>query len=183
MRRFIRLGDKTSHGGTVTSASSRMFVGGIPVACIGDTCTCPKKGHNNCVIVEGDDIMTVDGRAIALEGCKCSCGAVLISSMPNAGRVYEGSAASAFSAASTSPAATESFTPDLQESFGEDAYIEFQLTDQYNKPIGEQNYVLTMPGGKVLEGDLDADGYVRIDGVRPGTCKIEFPNLGLSGTV
>lgn len=86
MIRFIRLGDKTSHGGTVVSASSRMFVGAIPVACVGDTCTCPKKGHNNCVIVEGDNIISVDGRAVALEGCKCSCGALLISSMPNAGR-------------------------------------------------------------------------------------------------
>jgi len=66
MRRIIRLGDKTSHGGTVVSATSHVTVGGIPVARVGDKCTCPKKGHNNCVIVEGDPNWTVKktGRVI-----------------------------------------------------------------------------------------------------------------------
>lgn len=90
MRRIIRLGDATSHGGKVVSATSHVIVGGIPVARLGDSCTCPKRGHNNCVIVEGDPNWTIDGIPVALEGHKISCGAVLISSMPIAGRVYDG---------------------------------------------------------------------------------------------
>ena len=86
MRRVIRLGDRTSHGGYVVSATSRFIIMDKPVARLGDKCTCPKKGHDNCYIVEGDPDWTIDGVPVALEGHKLSCGAVLISSMPNAGR-------------------------------------------------------------------------------------------------
>jgi uncharacterized Zn-binding protein involved in type VI secretion len=41
-RRFIVLGDKTSHGGTVVTASSHMTIDGKPVACEGDLVTCPR---------------------------------------------------------------------------------------------------------------------------------------------
>ena len=86
MRRVIRLSDRTSHGGVVVSASSLYTVGGVGVARLGDKCTCPKKGHQNCVIVEGDPNWTIEGIPVALEGHKTSCGAVLLSSSPNAGR-------------------------------------------------------------------------------------------------
>jgi uncharacterized Zn-binding protein involved in type VI secretion len=86
MRKVIRLGDDTSHGGKVVSATSHVTVGGKPVARLGDKCTCPKRGHNNCVIVEGDSAWTIDGIPVALEGHKISCGAVLVSSAPNNGR-------------------------------------------------------------------------------------------------
>ena len=86
MRKVIRLGDSTSHGGVVVSATSRYTVGDIAVARLGDKCTCPKKGHNSCVIVEGDSNWTIDGIPVALEGHKTSCGAVLLSTSPNAGR-------------------------------------------------------------------------------------------------
>jgi len=35
--------------------------------------------HNHCVIVEGDPNFIVDGKAVALDGHKTCCGAVLIS--------------------------------------------------------------------------------------------------------
>ncbi|MFD0756722.1 PAAR domain-containing protein [Massilia norwichensis] len=55
MRNVIRFGDATSHGGKVASVSATHFtVDGIPVARMGDTCSCPIKGHNNCTIAEGD---------------------------------------------------------------------------------------------------------------------------------
>ena len=76
MRKVIRLGDSTSHGGKVVEACGWFTVGGIPVARMGDKCTCSKKGHNNCVIVEGDPNWVIDGRPVALEGHKTSCGAV-----------------------------------------------------------------------------------------------------------
>ncbi len=97
MQKIIRLGDSTSHGGKVVSATSHVTVAGIPVARLGDKCTCPKRGHNNCVIVEGDPNWTIDGIPVALEGHKISCGAVLISSAPNTGRKNEGGASTKFS--------------------------------------------------------------------------------------
>jgi uncharacterized Zn-binding protein involved in type VI secretion len=78
---IIRLGDPTSHGGVVTSATGRMNVLSKDVARVGDTCTCPINGHSGCTIVEGDEGHTIDGIPIAYEGHKTSCGATLISTV------------------------------------------------------------------------------------------------------
>lgn len=80
MRGVIRLGDSTSHGGRVISATGKALVEGVPVARLGDACTCPIKGHGNCTIVEGDPAFLVDGVPIAFEGCRTSCGATLLAS-------------------------------------------------------------------------------------------------------
>ena len=52
MKRVIRLGDPTTHGGTVVSASSTTIINGIRVARLGDQVTCPIPGHGTVVIVE-----------------------------------------------------------------------------------------------------------------------------------
>jgi len=76
----IRLGDKTSHDGVVASASPFSQSGGIAIARVGDSVTCPRAGHNACVIVSGDASMIVDGKPVARHGDKTSCGATLIAS-------------------------------------------------------------------------------------------------------
>ncbi len=81
MKRVIRLGDPTNHGGNVVSGSPSSVIFDKPVARQGDQVTCPKQGHSNCVIAEGDPEWLVDGRPVALEGHKTSCGAVLISTL------------------------------------------------------------------------------------------------------
>ncbi len=86
MRRIIRLGDPTSHGGNVVSAASNVNVMGIPVARLGDACTCPIPGHSGCTIVEGDPTHTIDGIPVAYEGHKTSCGAALIATVSNVGK-------------------------------------------------------------------------------------------------
>jgi uncharacterized Zn-binding protein involved in type VI secretion len=78
MKGIIRLGDSTSHGGTVTSASSRFMVDCKPVALLGDTCSCPITGHGSPTIVEGDPDFLLDGKPVAFQGHKTSCGATLI---------------------------------------------------------------------------------------------------------
>ena len=83
MKGVIRLGDPTSHDGQVVSAADNYMIMGKGVARVGDKCTCPKKNHDNCVIVEGDPNWIIDGRAVALEGHKTSCGASLISTLAN----------------------------------------------------------------------------------------------------
>jgi uncharacterized Zn-binding protein involved in type VI secretion len=86
MRNVIRLGDATSHGGKVVSVSaSHVTVEGIAVARVGDVCSCPIKGHDNCTIAEGDPHHVVDGVPVAYAGHKTSCGAVLIASTGNLG--------------------------------------------------------------------------------------------------
>lgn len=79
MRNVIRLGDATSHGGKVESVTAIHFtVDGIPVARVGDVCSCPIPGHSNCTIAEGDPHHVIDGIAVAYDGHKTSCGATLI---------------------------------------------------------------------------------------------------------
>jgi uncharacterized Zn-binding protein involved in type VI secretion len=86
MPSVIRLGDPTSHGGKVVSATGNLNIMGIDVARLGDKCTCPRPGHSNCTIAEGDPDWTIDGIPVALEGHKTSCGATLISTLGNLDR-------------------------------------------------------------------------------------------------
>lgn len=86
MRGVIRLNDPTSHGGKVVSAAPKSMVKGLAVARKGDRCICPIQGHQNCVIAEGDPEVLIDGIPVAFDGHKTTCGAVLISTMPNSGR-------------------------------------------------------------------------------------------------
>ena len=87
MRKVIRLGDSTSHGGKVISTSApHLTVDGQPVVCIGDKCTCPLPGHGIGTIIESDDKHTVNGKGVAYEGHRTSCGAVLLAT---SGKVHK----------------------------------------------------------------------------------------------
>ncbi|MBF3759013.1 PAAR domain-containing protein, partial [Burkholderia pseudomallei] len=68
MRGVIRIGDSTSHGGRVETGHEGSTVMGRAVACVGDRCTCPMNGHEHCVIVEGDEDVRIEGRAVAFDG-------------------------------------------------------------------------------------------------------------------
>jgi uncharacterized Zn-binding protein involved in type VI secretion len=81
-RKFIVLGDKTTHGGTVITArgKNRMTVNGKPVACVGDQVTCPKcKGTHTIVEGASGPDLTLDGIKVAREDDLVSCGAKLVS--------------------------------------------------------------------------------------------------------
>ena len=85
MKGVIRIGDKTSGGGTVVAGSSKMLFDNIGVAREGDPVDCPVPGHGRTVIAEGNAAFKDGGVPVAFEGHRCACGCVLISSMPNAG--------------------------------------------------------------------------------------------------
>ena len=86
MRGVIRLNDPTSHGGKVLSAAPNSKVMGVAAARKGDQCSCPHRGHDDCVIAEGDPKVLIDGIPVAFDGYKTSCGAILMSTMPTSGR-------------------------------------------------------------------------------------------------
>ncbi len=85
MRGVIRIGDKTTSGGTVLSGSSVMKFGGIGVAREGDPVMCPIPGHGSTVIAEGHPAFKDNGVPVAFHGHRCVCGCTLISSLPAAG--------------------------------------------------------------------------------------------------
>jgi uncharacterized Zn-binding protein involved in type VI secretion len=72
----IRLGDKTSHGGTVVEASALSESGGRGIARMGDRTVCPTHGASP--IVSGDISCIVDGKPLARHGDTTACGATLI---------------------------------------------------------------------------------------------------------
>lgn len=78
---LIRLGDKTSHGGTVLEASQESDSGGKAIARMGDKVSCPRCGNN--AIASGDQTLLVDGKPAARHGDKTACGATLIASQQN----------------------------------------------------------------------------------------------------
>jgi len=80
-RPFILLGDATSHGGTVISASRTSDCNGKGIARVGDKVTCPKKGHGHVTtIATGDPTAIIDGKPAARHGDRTACGATLIAS-------------------------------------------------------------------------------------------------------
>ena len=87
MKAIIRLGDPTDHGGQVVGSGAPCYlVEGIPVALLGDPCSCPKRGHGNCVIAEGDPDHRINGIPVAYAGHKTSCGATLIATLQTCGK-------------------------------------------------------------------------------------------------
>ncbi len=77
-RPIILLGDTTSHGGKVVKTNqTARTINGIAIACVDDEVTCPITGHGKNKIVEGSQMMTIDGKAVALADCKTECGAML----------------------------------------------------------------------------------------------------------
>lgn len=85
MPNVIRLNDPTSHGGKVIEAAATNFiVGGKPVACMGDKCSCPI--HGTVTIVQAESCHTIGGVPVAYDGHKTSCGAVLVSTIKSFSR-------------------------------------------------------------------------------------------------
>jgi hypothetical protein len=62
---------------------------------------------------------------------------------------------------------------------GGEALGEFvsQLVDELDQPVPNRRYELTLPDGTMIEGRLDAQGFVRVTGVPVGVCKLVYPDL------
>lgn len=83
MRGIVCLGDATTHGGKVVTASSTMFINSIQVALVGDIVSCPLPGHGNNKIIEGAPTDMEEGVCVVVNDCLCACGCRVISSHPN----------------------------------------------------------------------------------------------------
>ncbi len=57
------------------------------------------------------------------------------------------------------------------------SWIEIELMDENGKPVAGQGYRITLPDGSVAAGTLDPDGFARVQGFEPGSCKVTFPDL------
>lgn len=78
-RPIIRVGDQTTHGGTVMEGFSSYSIDGRAAAGLGHNVECPTC-NGIYPIVEGVSSFTIDGGYVAIEGMRTACGATLIAS-------------------------------------------------------------------------------------------------------
>lgn len=76
---IVRLGDTSSHGGTVISSADRWSCEGKLIARKGDLHSCPIPGHGVMPIVSGSSKFICEGDPVARTGDTTGCGASLIS--------------------------------------------------------------------------------------------------------
>ncbi|WP_293935430.1 PAAR domain-containing protein [Iodobacter sp.] len=157
MKKVIRIGDKTSHGGVVVSGAAHRNMFGKAVAREGDMVSCPIPGHGSCPIIEGDPSWNVDGKPVALEGHKTACGAVLFSSMPEVDRSYEGSGAASTGAANTARAISASALAAASGEFDQHFLLQDEIT---GAPLVNRKYSIKWSGG-TIEGRTDEHGLTQ----------------------
>mgnify|MGYP003653708502 FL=1 len=57
------------------------------------------------------------------------------------------------------------------------SWIEIELLDEEDAPVPGEKYEIELPDGTFAKGTLDGDGFARVDGIKPGECKVSFPEL------
>lgn len=159
---IIRLGDKTSHNGTVLEGYQDNICMGKPIAGVGHKVSCPKCPGTH-TIVEGARSFFVLGVNVAVEGMKTSCGAVLVASQQTdtaeagggGGGGGGGAGAATAAAAAAAPAIAAAAAAALAASKFDE---QFQLVDKRGKPLANAAYKIVSASGITVEGVTDAEG-------------------------
>ena len=81
MPAVARLGDPSSHGGTIVSASANLTADGIAVARAGDLHSCPLSGHG-ITALSSSSTKTNGAKSLVRVGDTAGCGAVISSGSP-----------------------------------------------------------------------------------------------------
>ena len=173
-RHVIVLGDKTSHKGTVISAAPADNTHGKGLARIGDKVSCPLCG-GIFPISEGDASVIVDGKPVAYDGCKVSCGATLIAS-----QIFTSTEPSAGTAPGAAGAVVDAAAQELAaQGFGAigsgliAGYQEVPLDEEHKRfkgrfrvldantyePVAALSARVRSTAGQSLGADIDAEGY------------------------
>jgi len=83
MPAIARLGDTSSHGGTIITASNDVRANNRGVARQGDSHSCPISGHGVTPITAITTRTYVNGRLVVTVGARAACGAIINSGSPN----------------------------------------------------------------------------------------------------
>jgi uncharacterized Zn-binding protein involved in type VI secretion len=161
-----RMGDSGSHGGTIASGSGTIFVNDKPLARAGDTYNCPIHGPNP--IVDGATGILGEKELVAYVGSRTACGATILSGSPDTficlGKVTNKDS-------------------DLTQIIEEKSFVDFQLLNSLNIPLAGEAFILTLPDGMVITGNLDSNGCIHQSNIPRGNCHIRFPSLKQPGIV
>ncbi len=85
MAAIARLGDMSSHGGTIISASQDVTADGIGIAREGDSHSCPISGHGITALSPITTKTYANGRLMITVGASAGCGAIITEGSPTKG--------------------------------------------------------------------------------------------------
>ena len=142
------------------------------------------KGAGGHVVIDSSGV-TVEGNIVTIQGSLTNI---------NSGSGSAPSSASAVSAVAPSPPAEavlagtaepgevvqiqrHTATTSDTEAEEKTSWIEIELVDEDDNPVPGERYRVELPDGSIAEGSLDENGFKRIEGIEPGSCKVSFPNL------
>ncbi|WP_414501582.1 PAAR domain-containing protein [Zymobacter sp. IVIA_5232.4 C2] len=177
--RVIRVGDMTTHGGTVIEGDPTMIINGRSAARIGDLVACPA-----CLgvypIIEGNPGLTSNGKPIAYEGCRTACGAQLILK-ENATFIHRVPAGGAAAQPEASKALVEQQVrgqrmPRGGEPSSRPYSGRFKVIDRSSgRPYLMKPVEVTCSDGQVIQCITDEQGYTPIiSSERPATISIKI---------
>ena len=126
--------------------------------------TPPAGGASNANPTGGSGPTAAEGRELASSAQSAGGGGAATPTVAKSGG----------GAAATPAAATSVPTVKVEEEL---TFVEFRLLNTELQPIPNETFNLTLPDGKVVNGKLDSNGFVRVDDVPRGKCQIRFPNL------
>lgn len=158
-RPIITVGAATSHGGVVVTGSPASVINGIPIARVGDSVICPRKGHTGVTIATGDPTFIVDGKPVARHGDKTTCGATLIATqqlcvIEEGGAPIQSSPAVPLLDLSEPPVDFDE--PDKEHN------LRFHLVDDDGNPYTETEYfAFNQDTQDFFEGITDSNGYTQ----------------------
>ncbi len=158
---IIRLGDTTTGGGTVITASGTgLIVDDLPTVRLGDKATCAKHGGVR-TFIECCTSWIDDGLGSVIEGHKLSCGCHAISSVPDSFVIEDvsGGTASAIFQAMTSLIGSVS-QPAVETAKSQTRW--FLVRDSTTgEPLSNQPFVADVDGA-MQHGRTDATGYAQV---------------------
>jgi len=157
---------RTGHGANpIATGSPDVLINYLPTARVGDSTSCGDT------ISVGIPNILVNGKPIAFLGSATAHGGIIITGSGDVLVGHQGGGA----ALSPVPLLTQlAQTP---------TWVSFDLADQHGKPYADEPYVLTTADNATYRGQLDTNGFARLDGIRRGTCSVQFPRLGVSHSV
>lgn len=82
MAKIVRLGDTSSHGGSMITAGSAVMVNGIPMCVSGDLHSCPIDGHG-VTSVTGTASYKSNSKSGVKTGDSAGCGATIVTGSEN----------------------------------------------------------------------------------------------------
>lgn len=156
---IIRLGDKTSHGGTVIEGSIADICMGKPIAFVGHKVYCPLcRGAFS--IIEGAPTVSFYGRGVALAGMHTACGAILIASQFTDYVEYGGGTTSTKAARRASASSEPTSAPTATAKRFDDKFI---LVDaDSGDPLVYTEYAIRRVSGEIEHGVTDAKGHTHL---------------------